>query len=358
MARLLALLLVFTLAACAAPEKRRLHYGVDEAPEGKRMLWPQPPEVPRYLYAGTLTGESNFVSDGERPGGLRRVLNWIVGLAGDESAPLVLQRPLAGVVDEAGRVYVTDVSRQAVFVFDAVAGQLQLWSLADGRRSFAAPAGIARAADGTLFVADAELGLVARLDAKGEPLTPIGRGRLQRPTGLALDALSGRLFVADTYAHDIKVFANDGALLNVLGRRGEAAGEFNFPTHVAYADGELYVTDTMNSRVQVLDAATGAPTRTLGERGLYVGNLVRPKGVAVDSERNVYVIESYHDHLLVFDRKGRFLMGFGGVGQGTGKFYLPAGVWTDTLNRVFIADMFNGRVVVFQFLGGGADGEL
>ncbi len=357
MSRCLAWLLVAMLAACAAPEKRRLHFGVDEAPEGKRMLWPQPPEVPRYLYAGTLTGERNFVSD-EDPGRLRRALQWIVGLTEDTLTPMVLQRPLTGVVDDDGRVYVTDVSRAGVFVFDPLAGELQVWSLADGRQPFAAPAGIARAADGTLFVADAELGLVARLDAKGQPLPALGRGQLKRPTGVARDAASGRLFVADTYAHDIKVFGADGALLEVLGRRGEAPGEFNFPTHLAYADGELYVTDTMNSRVQVLDAASGTPRRAIGERGLYIGNLVRPKGVAVDSERNVYVIESYHDHLLVYDRKGRFLMGFGGVGQATGKFYLPAGVWTDQLNRVFIADMFNGRVVVFQFLGGGADGEL
>ena len=155
MNRLLALLSVLVLAACAAPEPRRLHFGVDEAPEGKRMLWPQPPEVPRYLYAGTLTGEQNFVSD-EKPGRLSRVLKWIVGLTGDEPSPMVLQRPLTGVVDEVGRVYVTDVSRPGVFVFDAVGGQLQVWSIAEGRLPFAAPTGIARAADGTLFVADAD----------------------------------------------------------------------------------------------------------------------------------------------------------------------------------------------------------
>ena len=31
-----------------------------DAPEGQRLLWPQAPEVPRFLYAGTLTGEQNF----------------------------------------------------------------------------------------------------------------------------------------------------------------------------------------------------------------------------------------------------------------------------------------------------------
>ena len=50
-------------------------------------------------------------------------------------------------------------------------------------------------------------------------------------------------------------------------------------------------------------------------------------------------------------------MPIGGLGLGTGKFYLPVVVWIDSRNRVFIADMFNGRVTVFQFLGGGAESE-
>ena len=80
---------------------------------------------------------------------------------------------------------------------------------------------------------------------------------------------------------------------------------------------------------------------------------MRPKGVAVDGEGNVYVIESYYDSLLVFSARGDFLMPIGGTGTATGRFYLPAGVWVDNRNRVHVADMFNGRVVLFQFLGGG-----
>jgi DNA-binding beta-propeller fold protein YncE len=95
------------------------------------------------------------------------------------------------------------------------------------------------------------------------------------------------------------------------------------------------------------------PVRTIGRRGLYVGNLSRPKGVAADSDGNVYVVEGYFDYLLVFNGEGEFLMPIGGTGQGSGSFFLPAGVWVDANNRVFVADMFNGRVAIFQFLGGG-----
>lgn len=355
--RYLLVLGVLVLSACAAREPAVLHFGVEDAPEGKRIMWPAPPDVPRYMFAGELVGEANFRREGEDvEKGLSGVLSWLVGLARGNSRPTELQRPQSGTVDEAGRIYVTDVSRQAVFVFDALGGELDVWEHAEGLATFVAPVAVA-VSDSGVFVTDADLGIVARLDRSGKTQPAIGRGQLTRPTGLVFNVASGELFVADTGAHDIKVFDLAGNLKRVIGRRGEDEGEFNFPTHLALADGLLYVTDTMNSRIQVLSASSGRVERVFGSRGVYVGNLVRPKGVAVDTERNVYVVESYHDHLLVFDRVGRFLMGIGGMGPQTGKFYLPAGVWTDKLNRVFVADTFNGRVVLFQHLGGGADGE-
>jgi DNA-binding beta-propeller fold protein YncE len=346
----LAALFAGLLAGCASTDNVRgtMHYGMGDAPEGQRLLWPAAPEVPRFLYAGTLTGEANFRR--EAATGLRALGRWLAGA--DSDKPVVLQRPAAVIGDEAGRLYVSDTSRQAVYVFDGTAGELQVWEDAGELLHFASPAGLALAPQGGLFVADADLGVVVRLDSQGRPQQRIGRGVLNRPVGVARDAATGRLFVADTYAHDIKVFDDAGSLLHTIGRRGSGEGEFNYPTHLAFAGGELYVTDTMNSRVQVFDAS-GAVQRRFGQRGLYLGNLVRPKGVSVDAEGNVYVVESYHDSLLVFSPRGEFLLPIGGTGTSTGRFYLPSGVWVDTRNRVHVADMFNGRIVLFQFLGGG-----
>jgi DNA-binding beta-propeller fold protein YncE len=348
------LLLALMLSACASSGtvRGRLHYGMDDAPEGQKLMWPAAPEVPRFLYTGTLVGEPNFRANGETRPALERLGRWIVGLDGSGASPQVLQRPSALVGDDAGRLYVADVSRQAVFVFDEKAGELLLWEHADAARRFVAPSGVAIAADG-VYVTDAELGAVFVLSLQGEPQRAIGKGQLKRPTGIARDAATGRLFVADTYAHDIKVFDARGTLIATHGTRGNGDGQFNYPSHLALANGELYVTDTMNSRIQVLRAADGAYQRQLGARGLTLGNLVRPKGVSVDGEGNVYVIESYFDSLLVFSPRGEFLMPIGGTGKATGRFYLPSGVWVDGKNRVHIADMFNGRVVLFQFLGGG-----
>lgn len=354
----LAWLLSMLLSGCASEGPKILHFGVGEGP-GRGMTWPAQPEVPRYIYAGELIGEGNLrPAEGQKTNLLRDALIWIAGLLDAPPRPVVLQRPQTGFVGAGKRIMITDSSRQGVFVFDPVAGSLSVFDRAEPRSDFVNPVGIAEAPDGEILVADAELAIVARLAPDGEPRAPIGRGRLTRPTGLAVDRISGRIFVADTHAHDIKVFDRSGVLLSTWGQRGERAGEFNYPTHLTFVSGELYVTDTMNSRVQILDGATGTVRRMLGERGLFIGNLVRPKGVAVDSQGNVYVIESYYDHLLIYDKRGTFLMGIGGVGKDAGRFFLPSGVWVDEHDRVFVSDTFNGRVALFQFLGGDVDGEM
>lgn len=347
-----AALLAAAVAGCAMVPTGQMHLDTAGSPEGGPLVFPRPPDVPRFVYVGQLTGEENFRSERKQGRSFGDMLAWLVGYGRSQEAPNILQRPQSGAVDADGRVYVTDVSRRAVYLFDEQAPELKVWEWATEQRRFAAPVGIVAADQAEILVADAELGAVFRFDRDGKPLGQFGEGRLKRPTGLARDPQTGTLYVADTDAHEVKVFSATGVYQRAIGRGGDGRGELNAPTHIAFANGRLYVTDTFNCRVQVFDAA-GAFLHAFGERGLYVGNFTRPKGITVDDEGNIYVIESYYDHLLVFDNEGRFLMPLGGTGNGPGQFYLPAGIWTDGRNRMYVADMFNGRVSVFQFLGGG-----
>ncbi|HEY5603446.1 MAG TPA: 6-bladed beta-propeller [Gammaproteobacteria bacterium] len=344
------LVLALLLTACASRE-----YRVDyEVQASDAQVWPAPPEIPRFRYVGTLTGEDNVkpVEEGKRFGDyVTDFFRWVVGLVGPNPIPLVLQRPQSGVMDDNGRLYITDVSRQSIMVFDLQKGTLTEWEQATPNTGFLTPVGITLGPAGSILVVDADLKQVLQLDATGKPVKAFGADTFKRPTGIARDPVKGRIYVADTHAHDIKVFDDNGALLNVFGEYGTDGGEFNSPAHLSFAEGLLYVTDTFNTRVQVL-RDSGEFRREFGKRGLYVGDLVRPKGVATDSEGNIYVIESFHDHLLVYSANGEFLLPIGGTGAGIGQFYLPSGVWTDKNDRIYIADMFNGRVVILQYLGG------
>lgn len=346
------LLLLAVLSACSET-KYNLKYEVDstDAP-----VWPGKPDVPRYRYVGEITGEQNYIEvEGSKGWGVRLVdfLKWAVGLKSTSTEnPEVLQRPQTGVVDDNGRIYVTDVSRQAVFVFDEKKGTLTIWDRAMGDFGFKTPVGIALGKDNTILVADADLAVIIVLDQNGNPLHTFGGGVLNRPTGIARDPLSGQIFVADTHDHDIKVFNDNEELLDIIGNRGTNIGEFNSPTHLAYRENKLYITDTLNARVQIL-TRSGDFLSKFGQRGIFMGDFVRPKGVATDSDGNIYVIESFHDYLLVYNSEGRFLMPLGGTGTGVGQFYLPSGIWTDSKDRIYVADMFNGRIVIFQYLRGG-----
>lgn len=338
-------LILFNIIGCSGP-----HGVLRYEAEGERIVFPQKPDKPRYEYVGQLTGQDNIFAPKDESFFIK-ALKWVVGLYSSKKKPEVLQRPQTGVVDEErGRIYVTDVSLQAVFVFDKPEGRLLIWDRATkGGSGFLSPIGIALGDKGQVLVADSELGVVVRLDADGEPLGSFGAGILERPTGLARDAKTGKIYVSDTHAHNIKVFNDVGNLLTTIGKRGIHDGEFNFPTFLSFHDDKLYVTDTMNFRIQVL-TPDGKFLLKFGQLGLNVGDFPRPKGVTVDSEGNIYVVESYYDYLLIYNSVGDFLLPIGGTGHDIGQFYLPAGVWSDSQDRIYVADMFNGRIMIFQYL--------
>jgi DNA-binding beta-propeller fold protein YncE len=349
--RIFLFLLVFATAVISGCGETHylLHY---DKPE-KERVWPALPDKPRFSFVGQLTGEDNLtaIDNGGAATAIGHFFKVLVGLGEEPDRVRNLLRPQSGTVDALGRVIVTDAGRQALFVFDEKQGKMLVWKAATEALNFVSPVGVSVAKNGDVLVADAELRRVIRLDAQGNPKAEFGFGELERPTGLAIDLANGHIFVSDTTEHNIKVYADDGTLLQIMGKVGIEPGEFNAPTHISFVDGKLYVTDTFNARVQVFDSK-GQFIRSVGSRGLFMGNLVRPKGVTADSEGNIYIIESFHDYLLVYDQDARFLLPIGGTGDSVGEFYLPAGVWTDNRDRIYVADMYNGRVEIFQYLQG------
>lgn len=331
------------LAGCSHEVVRHFEY----QQSAQSVVWPQLPELPRYRLIGELYGENNFPAETEH----RSLLQILTGFITGKPRPNTLQRPQSGYTDTQGRVYVSDISRQAVFLFDIPHNQLSLFGSLSVDLPFISPVAVCAAPQGDIYVSDSEQAVVARLHSDGTPVALLGRGILKRPTGIAYDPVGRQLFVADTSDHDIKVFDEHGNFVESIGQRGEEVGQFNFPTHLAFQHGKLYITDAMNARIQILDSS-GEFITAFGKRGLYIGNIPHPKGVGVDGDGNIYVSESYYDTLLVYNPQGQLLLPIGGAPDTLGNFYLPAGVWTDNNNRVYLADMFNGRVIVLQYLGG------
>ncbi len=251
---LLISILTLALIGCAqVPSKFRYHPAQELTEEvSSQLVWPSPPDNPRFRYLGQLTGEDNFFSPGEATANAGiRFLKWIVGLAGHTENPVLLQRPQAVMVAPDGRIFVSDVSRQAVYVFNKQDASLSVWEFAGEELRFVLPIGMALTAQNELLVADASLGAVYRLDSSGKPLGVWAGDEVSHPTGLAINPETDFVYVADRAANQIKVFDAEGALQFTIGEFGEELGLLNGPTYLSWADNKLYVTDTLNSRIQI-----------------------------------------------------------------------------------------------------------
>jgi DNA-binding beta-propeller fold protein YncE len=106
----------------------------------------------------------------------------------------------------------------------------------------------------------------------------------------------------------------------------------------------------LNNRIQVFDAE-GTFVRTFGKIGDAVGEFGRPKGVAVDSDGHIWVVDAALDRVTIFGNQGTVLMGFGTHGKIASQFKGLVGIAIDKSNRVFTVEQYpTGKVQIFRYI--------
>lgn len=189
------------------------------------------------------------------------------------------------------------------------------------------PVGIAVSVDGeTVYIVDSgnqRIQRYARDGAfigvwSGETDPRLGLGYSSETDQGASDIIvsdDGLIYVADTWNHRVLVLDGGGQIVRELGLAGELTdienspdpslepGLFFGPRSVAVADGEIYVTDTGNERVQVF-GSDGTFIRAFGGYGAEPGKLLEPVGIAIGPDGNVWVADSGNSRLSVFTRDG------------------------------------------------------
>mgnify|MGYP001595533575 CR=1 FL=1 len=304
-----------------------------------KLVYPLPPQEPRIAFLGSYRGEI----DVKKKSAMEGFLGFLFGSAERPD----LQKPY-GVASFGDKIYVTDTGSGEVLVIDVK--ERKVHHIGDGGSGkLAVPIGIAIAADGTIFVADAKLKRVFGYDQTGKVKVAIGqKDELKNPAGLAINNELGRLYVVDSHGNAVHVYSTKGEpLFQLLG--GE--GGFLFPSNVAVdrRNGNVYVVDSQNFRVQVFDK-DGKFLRTFGKIGDVPGTFSRPKGIGIDSEGHVYVVDAAFNNVQIFDEQGQLLLFIGAEGRAPGYFQLPAGMYVDEKDRIYVVDSFNFRVQVFQYL--------
>ena len=283
-------------------------------------------------------------------------VSWLDKVTGTKTADEKLElRKLYGIAtDSRGRIYAADTELKMIFIIDA-ANRIVETRESSSRAPLSLPVGLAIDSADRLFVSDAELHTIVCFGADGKPLAHFGTSILGRPGGIAVDSQLNRLYVVDVKKDKIIVFdAKTFEFRNEIGTSSTAGkrekGKFNGPTNIAVGkDGTLYIADTGNQRIQVLDS-NGRFLRAFGAQGDRPGEFIRPKGVAVDSEGHIYVADAEFNNFQILTKDGQPLLAVGTLGPRAGEFALVAVIHVAANDRIYTSEMFHGRIQVFQYL--------
>lgn len=165
--------------------------------------------------------------------------------------------------------------------------------------------GIAVDNSGTIYVADSVNNCVQVFTAgyapvstgtaaAGKPANSFGTlgpldGQFMQPTGISYEKRSNQLAVVDTLNGRVQFFSTSGVYQKTIGSLGSGPLKFTSPQSISFEYSKddttlqrMYIVDTFQSNVQVIDATTGGFLRYIGSYGLSSGKLIVPADAYFD----------------------------------------------------------------------------
>lgn len=320
----------------------------------------------------TVAGPNGFNGNGNPLGGY----SGDVGPASNAG----LYEPIGLAMDSAGNLFVADSRNYRIRKIDTsgiittVAGTGIEGYNGDGGAATNAgleyPQGVAVDSVGNIFITDHVNNLIRRVDTNGIIMTVAGNSglagymgdgvaatntSLYQPKGVTADT-AGNLFIADTLNSRVRKVDTNGIITTII-----VNGSVRFPTGLSMdAYGNLFIADNGNNRIRKLDT-NGVITTIAGNgTGTYTGDgglasnarLGLPTGVAVDASGNILIADRSYQRIRKAEASGVIttIAGTGTAGyNGNGPAVLsrlnnPNSVVADRQGIIFIADQSNNRV--------------
>jgi sugar lactone lactonase YvrE len=209
-----------------------------------------------------------------------------------------------------------------------------------------------------IYFSDGEQNKIYKLSGK---TLSVFAEKLNTPSAIAFNK-NGDLIVADTGSHTIKKINASGEIITLAGtenKSGDKDGDakvalFNAPVGVAVSEGKIFVADTYNDKVRVIENGKVA-TVAGGEKGFLDGEKAKfdtPCGIAVTKFGDLIVADTGNKRLRVITKDGKTFT-LAGNGETDLKdnvplkasFVQPNAVAIDDFGVIYVADGNAIRVI-------------
>lgn len=241
------------------------------------------------------------------------------------------------VLDNAGRVLVYNNRNELI----------KQWKMPE--YEIGKPEGICFLKNGQIAVADTHYHRVVFFDEDGNVQKMLGEfgegpGQFIYPVSVVQDP-SGNIYVCEYGDNDrVQKFTEEGDYLLEFGKVGTAPGEFQRTAGMIWHNGNIYVADAINNRIQVF-SDQGTFLEILGSKHGGIP-LYYPYDIAIDrNSEELYIVEYGAGRVTKTNLNGKILGRYGKTGVKQGEFSTPWGITVNSKDEVFVADTGNRLIV-------------
>ena len=167
--------------------------------------------------------------------------------------------------------------------------------------------------------------------------TGMGAGQFFGPNGIA--AQGTEVFVADSLNNRVQVLDNAGNYKRMWDDYGDG-NYFSYPLGISAGPSAIFVADSYNGSV-------GKFTTTGTYQDGIFGEFSYPTGVAANATGDLYVLDQGYATVQKFDSSLNPVTSWGGWGSSDGYFDLPTGIAVDSKSNVYVSDA-DGRIQKFD----------